>query len=434
MRHLDAAEVREALGISQATYYRWLREGRLKGVRAGRRWRFEQRVVDELLRGDDPAPAEARRICKQRLEAIREEAVDDMAKTTQLILEHALARGASDIHLAPGAQGTGIRERIDGVLAPVEPPLPSGAHASIVQAFKARADIDADAPGPQQGRFFVTYDDRQVDVRLDTYPTGLGESLTLRLLDLAALSVDLDATGISKEVLKDLRRRVRTTRGVLIVNGPTNSGKSTTLYCLLNELSTPGRKVMTVEDPVELHLDGLLQANVTTTTGFPDAMRAMARNDLDVGMVSEMRDPESLQLIFQIASVGHLMLTAMHAPDATTCLERIQTIGAVEPSILEENLLGVLDQRLLKKCCPHCRAMRPPQSKDAKALGLTGARRRHKVAHNAGCKRCRDSGVLGRTVAAHFDHDKLRTDMLERVFSGDVTVASAIETGCFRDR
>jgi len=425
MRYLDASEVREILGISTATYYRWLRTGKLKGLRAGRRWRFPQSAVDELLRAHDPAPAEALRICRERLD----KEVGPMNDTADLILQHALARGANEVHIAPTARGTGIRERIDGVLTPVEPELPAGAHASIVQAFKERADLEATTDAPQQGRFFVNYEQRSVDVRLDTYPTGLGNSLTLRLLDLDAVTVDLDATGIRADVVGDLRRRLQTRRGVLVVNGPTNAGKSTTLYCILKELVLPGRKIMTVEDPVELHLDGLLQANVTKDMGFVEAMRAMARSHFDVGMVSEMRDAESLRMLFQIASVGHLMLTAMHAPGAAEAVERIGSIGGVDPLLLDENLLGVLDQRLLKRSCPHCRTMRAIAADYAGRLGLD---RRRKVAHNKGCKACHGTGVRGRTVAAQLDTGDLRTDIEERLFAGEVTALSVIESGCFR--
>ena len=157
----------------------------------------------------------------------------------------------------------------------------------------------------------------------------------------------------------------------------------------------------------------------------------MLRSYLDVGMVSEMRDGESLQLLFQIASVGHLMLTAMHAPDGPAGVDRIKTIGVAPTALLDENLLGVLDQRLLKKPCPHCRAMRRVEAAEADALGLTGAQRRRQVARNPGCKQCRGAGVLGRTVAAHFDPDELRADILSRVFAGNVSVASAVDTGCF---
>ncbi|MHC4223323.1 MAG: GspE/PulE family protein, partial [Planctomycetota bacterium] len=237
-----------------------------------------------------------------------------------------------------------------------------------------------------------------------------------------------------------------------IVNGPTSSGKTTTLYCLLRELSTPGRKVMTVEDPVELHLDGLLQANIGTGMSFPEAMRAMLRNDLDVGMVSEMRDGESMRLLFQMANAGHLMLTAMHAPNAVTVLQRVLEFGEVEPRLLVENLLGILDQRLVGRSCPHCRRSRRITKSDAEMLRLQGGDRRRSAAYNEGCEECEGTGIIGRTVVGELlaltpslrdaieakitspedlaqrlpeDTFTLRDDVLWRLFAKEVTPESA---------
>jgi type II secretory ATPase GspE/PulE/Tfp pilus assembly ATPase PilB-like protein len=276
--------------------------------------------------------------------------------------------------------------------------------------------------------------------------------VSLRLLDPATITVDLDALGFDEELVADTRRLLRKAKGVLLVNGPTGAGKSTTLYSFLKELAVPGRKVMTAEDPVELHLDGLLQANVGPEMGFCDAMYAMLHNDLDVGMVSEVRDGQTMRLLFQIANTGHLMLSALHAPDAPAALHRLLALGEIEPRLVVENLLGVLDQRLLERVCPACRVSRRPTEEHGEWLRLSKEQRRRTVAYGEGCEKCEDTGVAGRTAvgvlltldpglqaaieagttapeelaaALPEDYGGLRTVVLDRLFAGDVTPRSA---------
>jgi len=453
--YLTPAELREVLGISQATYYRWLKEGKLRGVRAGRTWRFARSVAQDLLRDGDPGVEEARRVCQARLGALAEARGE---KTTmpddviQLLIEHALRRQATDLHIEPVADGVAVRERVHGILAPLEPALPADARTAILSALRERAGLDAPPDRPQQGRFFFAFEGRRVDVRASTYPTGLGESVALRLLDPAAITVDLDALGFGAKLVAATRQALRSAKGVFLVNGPTGAGKSTTLYSCLQEMAAPGRKVMTAEDPVELHLDGLLQANVGPEMGFCDAMYAMLRNDLDVGMVSEVRDGQTMRLLFQVANTGHVMLSALHAPDAATALHRLLGIGEIEPRLVVENLLGVLDQRLLVCVCPACRGARPATKEHAEWLSLTKAQRRSPVAYGEGCPECDDSGVAGRTAVGALltldkglaaaieagttapealtelfpgDYRGLRHAVLDRLFAGDVTVPSA---------
>ena len=463
---LGPRQIREALGISSATYYRWLREGKLKGRRVGSRWRFSRRMVDELLGRRDPIRKQlqaARQTCIGRLVAlgvkrkkvlamIQGGELGDGAAIGQLVLEHALRRGASDVHIAPVAEGVGIRERIGGLLTPVDPPLPEGTVEDLVRALKEKAAMDPDREIPQDGHFFQGFDGRKIDVAVSTYPTALGESVTLRLLDPERMTLQLRDAGFSKSIYEDVLEAVRSPRGVFIVNGPTGSGKTTTHYCLLHALKGPGVKIMTAEDPVEFHLDGILQANLKVGMTFPQAMKAMARNDLDIGMVGEMRDAESMHLLFTMAGVGHLMISTMHAPDAVSVIHRFLEIGGVRPRLLVENLQGVLDQRLLPRSCPHCRASRRVGAKDAELLDLPVPLLRCKVVSNKGCRRCNGTGLAGRTVAAELltltpelrrviesgatspeslreavpeDHRTLRDDVLEKLVAGEVTPAAA---------
>jgi excisionase family DNA binding protein len=472
--HLTPAELREALSISTATYNRWLRAGKLRGVKVGGRWRFAQSVVDEILgRGRpslsdrEPDVLEAKRILVERLrdrgrpdeviEALCGSSAHTDEAIARLIVEHALSRSASDVHVEPVADGLGIRERIDGVLTRVDPPLPAGAARDVASALKRLAAMDPELQdAPQEGRFFAEHEGRKIDVRACTYPTGLGESLTLRLLDPAAVRVRLSDAAFTAAVGEGLRRAIACTDGVFLVNGPTGCGKTTTLYCLLNELKRPGLKLMSIEDPVEIHIDGVLQANVTSSMGFKRGIRAMLVNDVDIGLVGEIRDAETARLLFQAGSTGHLMLSALHAPDAVAAIRRLLELGAVHPRVVAESLRGVLDQRLLPMSCPHCRTPRRVEREDADRLRVRGNLRRRRMSYNEGCESCNGTGVRGRTVVAELvvpgpelrsaieagatgreellaalpdDHRTLLDDVHEKLADGSVSPAAAALLG-----
>jgi type II secretory ATPase GspE/PulE/Tfp pilus assembly ATPase PilB-like protein len=289
-----------------------------------------------------------------------------------------------------------------------------------------------------------------LDIFVSTFPSALGESLTLRIQDPSRVVVDLEKLGLAPAFSKKIRELVSRPRGVFIVNGPTDAGKSTTLYALLDHLRSPQRKIMTAEDPVEYFLEGVQQADVggEEGIGFLDAVRAMLRNDVDVAMISEVRDPESMQMVFAAAGTGHMVLTALHAPDAVTAVGRILHIGNVSPSLVAQNLLGILNQRLVRRSCPHCRSMKQIRAEDAGGLGLRGADARRKVAHNTGCDRCRTAGRLVvadlLVVSPEFrraietgagpqqlrdarpaDHRPLREALLELLFQGEITPEEA---------
>jgi excisionase family DNA binding protein len=418
-RPLDAREVQKVLGISSATFYRWLREGQLKGTKVGGRWRFERAFVEALLGASDADRAQeladlgrARALCRQRLppdfdskdlDAMDNASLSDAHAVADLLVAHAVARKATDLHIAPAAEGLAVRERVDGVLAEVSPALPGRAGAEIVEALKKKAGLDlAVVDRPQVGQFFADVLGRKVDVRAATFPTWQGESLTLRLADPEGVHLRLGEVGYSESIVAQIMKAISRPHGVFLLNGPSGSGKTTTLYCALVSLYRPGLKVMTVEDPVEAHLDGILQAQVTEGMQHKDAMLAMLRNDLDVGMVSELRDAETIRLLFQMAGTGHMMLSALHAPDAVHALSRLLAVGAVEPRFLVENLRGILDQRLVGKSCRHCRELRPLAKEDSGRLLLPAKARRGKFAYNPGCEVCNQTGQLGRVPVGEF--------------------------------
>jgi excisionase family DNA binding protein len=427
---LTPAELMEALSISRATYSRLLRDGRLRGVRVGGRWRFARESLDELLAGEGEERARgfdaARELFAERLGKMGWQEPEDPGMTAdtksreeglaRMVLDHALLAGATDVHLDPVADGFAVRERIGGELVPMTPAIGRIAGEGIVAALVRMAAMDEErGEAPQSGRFFAPFADRRIDVRASTYPTGLGRSLTLRLLDPARVATSVEALGFSPPLIAGIRGILARPRGVVIVNGPQGAGKTSTHYAMLFELLRPGVKIMTIEDPVEMHIDGVLQGAVTPAMGFRDAMLAMLRNDLDVGLVSELRDAETMRLLFQMAGTGHLLLSALHASDAATAVSRILEMGEIPPRMVTENLLGILDQRLAPASCPDCREVATPSAKVADRLHLPEDLRNAELPRNKGCDACHGTGSKGRTVVAELlrPDDGLRTAILD---------------------
>lgn len=417
---LDAAEARKLLGISQATFYRWLKDGRLKGTKLGGRWRFHPEALEEILRCTEgvaefaDALKEAESLWAERLkrtgigrkqiEKLRTDRLehDSASVLAQMLLEHAVARGAVNLDVVPVAEGLEIRERVDSVFGPLEPLLPAACHRPLVAALKNLIGVSPVTEAAQDDRFDITVDGRRIEVRLVSYPTSRGESLSLRLLDPQSINLDLGKLGLKGGVERSVRGALAPSAGVLLVNGPTDAGKTTTLYCLIETKKMPHLKVMTVEDPVELRLDGVLQAEASEKFDFETAMRAMVRSNVDVGMVSELRTPEAIGLLFAMARTGHLMLSTLHARDGAAAIDTILRIGGVEPRLICDNLLGVLTQRLLPRLCTDCRKECKVRRDHVQLLGLKGIDRSRTVFTSRGCKNCHGTGVRGRVLATEW--------------------------------
>ena len=411
---LTGPELRKALGISTPTYYRWLREGKLKGTRAGRDWRFPRALVDELLRSGS-ATSETRDAIKawtsELLAAgVHSKDIDPMVTAAarpgdtlaRLVLRHAHARRATDVHVEPAAGGFCVRERVDGSLAPAGRTLAPGAAADLLQAVRDMAGFPPGASTlPASGRFFADIGGHTIDVRAATYPTAAGPSLCLSLLDPATLIPRLDDLGLPKNILAAIRAAV-SRPGLFIVNGRAGSGKTTTLYSLLLDLARPELKVMTAEDPVELNFEGIQQSAVGQPGGpsFADAIRAMAHSNVDIAMAAEMRDGESMRAILTLATTGRRALTVLHAPDAVAALHRFIQVSEVEPALFAENISGILNQRLARKPCPACISPAKLTAGEAHELGLSAKDVGRKVIASAGCAKCRKTGVRGATVVA----------------------------------
>jgi general secretion pathway protein E len=298
------------------------------------------------------------------------------------LLTQAARDGASDIHIEPFESYSQVRFRVDGTLRDVVRPRRE-LHAALVSRIKIMAQLDiAEKRLPQDGRITLRIGGRPVDVRVSTLPTGHGERAVLRLLEKEAGRLDLGKLGMSSQTLATFDRLVHQPHGIVLVTGPTGSGKSTTLYSALNRIDASTVNVMTVEDPIEYDLDGIgqTQVNARIDMTFAKALRSILRQDPDVIMIGEIRDLETAQIAVQASLTGHLVLATLHTNDAVSAVTRLIDMG-VEPFLLSSSLLGIGAQRLVRKLCPQCRQP-DPISKGWRAVG---------------CLACNRTGYSGRT-------------------------------------
>ena len=314
------------------------------------------------------------------------------------LLLQALRERASDLHFEPYEARSVVRFRVDGVLRDVIEP-PRALHAAIVSRLKIMASLDiAEKRLPQDGRIALKLGDKQVDVRVSTLPTGAGERVVLRLLDKDSARLDLAALGMSDDTLTRIDRLIREPHGIVLVTGPTGSGKTTTLYASLSRLPRGTTNMMTVEDPIEYALDGVgqTQVNPKIELDFARALRSILRQDPDIIMIGEIRDLETAQIAVQASLTGHLVLATLHTNDAASAVTRLADMG-VEPYLLASSLLGVLAQRLVRTLCPVCRVAAAPSPGEATMMAGMGLTAAHRVFTAPGCTQCNDSGYRGRT-------------------------------------
>jgi general secretion pathway protein E len=288
------------------------------------------------------------------------------------LLSQAVSEGASDVHVEPFESYSVVRYRIDGVLRDIVRPR-RALHAALVSRIKIMASLDiAEKRLPQDGRIMLRLGGRPIDVRVSTLPTGHGERVVLRLLDKERGRLEPESLGMSRETLAALDRLVKQPHGIVLVTGPTGSGKTTTLYAMLSRLDAAATNIMTVEDPIEYDLAGIgqTQVNARIEMTFARALRAILRQDPDVIMIGEIRDQETAQIAVQASLTGHLVLATLHTNDSVSAITRLLDMG-IEPFLLSSSILGILAQRLVRKLCPDCKG--------------------------AGCPKCLQSGYLGRT-------------------------------------
>ncbi|MFA6135170.1 MAG: ATPase, T2SS/T4P/T4SS family [Phycisphaerae bacterium] len=319
-------------------------------------------------------------------------------KLVNLMLLEAVKRRASDVHVQPYEDDLVVRLRVDGVLHDVFHP-PHALHEEVISRIKVMGGMNiAERRLAQDGRATVEVGDRVVDLRIATLPTSFGERAVIRLLDKSVRLYDLGELGMPTGVLEEFRSFIRRDHGIILVTGPTGSGKSTTLYAALQEINCQQMNVLTLEDPIEYRLKGISQTQISDRKGmtFSSGLRHVLRQDPDVIMVGEIRDAETARMAIQSALTGHLVFSTLHTNDAAGAVARMLDLG-VEPYLLASSLLAVLAQRLVRRICPHCKESFSPAASDLSVLEKNGNGSFHGALYRGkGCIECMDTGYQER--------------------------------------
>jgi type IV pilus assembly protein PilB len=307
---------------------------------------------------------------------------------------------ASDIHFEPDEKALGVRFRIDGFLYE-SLTLPKPIHPALTSRIKILAEMDiAETRLPQDGNFNVKLEKRGFEIRVSTFPTIYGENVVLRILDQTSTLFKLEDLGFSEEVLNHFKQLVRKTSGIILVTGPTGSGKTTTLYALLNMVNSKDKNIITIEDPVEYRLALIRQTQINPKAGinFATGLRSILRQDPDIIMIGEIRDLETSEIAMQSSLTGHLVLSTLHTNDAPEAISRLMDIG-VEPYLISSSVIGVLAQRLVRTICPDCKTPYQVDPKIMSDLGEDVLKLKGPLTlyRGKGCKNCKHSGYWGRS-------------------------------------
>jgi type IV pilus assembly protein PilB len=379
-----------------------------------------------------------------------------IVKFVDLVLFQAIQDRASDIHFEPFEDEFRIRYRVDGALYEMAPP-PKYLALSVISRIKVMSNLNiSERRLPQDGRISYNVANRTVDLRVSTLPTQFGESVVLRVLDRASVNLDLDTLGFPKYLHDYVAEVILRPNGIMLVTGPTGSGKTTTLYSCMRRVNTIDSKLLTAEDPVEYDIEGIMQVAINEPVGmtFGKALRAFLRQDPDIIMVGEMRDLETAQISIQASLTGHLVLSTLHTNDATGAITRMIDMG-VEPFLISSTLMAVLAQRLVRTICQNCRTPFEPTEEQLSLLNLSAHDLGDKAFHyGRGCATCNDTGYKGRkgifelliisealrllinerapTIvlrqkAIELGMVPLRDDGLRSIFEGDTTIEEVVK-------
>ncbi|OYO27971.1 GspE/PulE family protein [Janthinobacterium sp. PC23-8] len=320
-----------------------------------------------------------------------------MVRLIDALLADAVQNGASDIHFEPEQSFLRIRYRIDGILRQIR-----SLHKSYWPAMAVRLKVIsnmniAESRAPQDGRITIRFSGRQIDFRASAQPTTHGENVVLRVLDRQKGIVPLDSLGLAERELNLLKLMIARPDGVILVTGPTGSGKTTTLYSIINHINTESVNIMTLEDPVEYPMNMIRQTSVNESVklGFADGIRSMMRQDPDIILVGEIRDRETAEMAFAAAMTGHQVYSTLHTNSAIGSLPRLLDIGVL-PDIMAGNIIGIIAQRLVRKLCPHCKQTVAADDIERRLLGLQPDEPPVNICHAAGCERCAHQGYKGR--------------------------------------
>lgn len=384
---------------------------------SGEEYDLEDPVIDLLEAGEDDAP---------------------VIKLVNSLLFRAVKEKASDIHIEPYEKDMMVRFRIDGVLFDIFKP-PKKLQNAITSRIKVMANLNiAEKRLPQDGRIPLKLAGKDIDVRLSTVPTAFGERVVMRLQDRSNVILDLQQLGFSDSSLKEINNILEKTYGILLVTGPTGSGKSTTLYSCLSQINTIDRNIVTVENPVEQRIHGIgqIQTNERIGLTFGSALRAILRQDPNVIMIGEIRDLETAEIAINASLTGHLVLSTIHTNDSSGVFPRLIDMGC-EPFLIATSLLGVIAQRLVRVLCHHCKAPYTPSAIEMKALGLTPEQVNNATIHKpVGCSECNHKGYGGRTLIMELLvlDDEVRSLVMQHKDSGTIKkVAEKNGMKTFRD-
>ncbi len=351
--------------------------------------------VDEIM--SDMADVEVVKDVEEDIGDLERSAAESpVIKYVNYLLTNALREGASDIHVEPKEKYTKIRYRIDGVLFDMMQ-APAKMHPAVVSRLKIMANLDiSERRLPQDGKIAVIMGGRGVDLRVSVLPTSHGEKVVIRILDSRSIMIGLENSGMESDVLKAFEDQIALPHGILLVTGPTGSGKSTTLYSALGQMDGQTLNISTVEDPVEYNLEMCNQVQTSDRIGltFAAALRSLLRQDPDIIMIGEIRDNETARIAVQAALTGHLVLSTLHTNDAPSSVSRLVNIG-IEPYLIAASLNAILAQRLVRRICDHCKESYKVPENMRKYIQQAGIDPKH-LKHGAGCDHCRGSGYAGR--------------------------------------
>jgi len=362
------------------------------------------------------------------------EMVDEapIVRVVNLIISQAINDQASDIHIEPEHKQVRVRYRVDGVLHDVMTP-PKHIQAPMISRIKIMANLDiAERRVPQDGKIHLRHDNREFDLRVSTVPTVHGEKVVMRILDKSSVLLGLNKLGFYRDTQEIFETCVEKPYGMILVTGPTGSGKSTTLYSCLNKLNTESVNILTIEDPVEYQLPGINQVQINEKAGltYPSALRAFLRQDPDIIMVGEIRDTETAKIAVEAALTGHLVMSTLHTNDSAGAVTRLVEMG-VEPFLCASSVIAILAQRLARLICPNCKESYTPPIESIKQFGLAAFTDADITFHRGrGCDHCKMTGYRGRTGIFELLHvtDRIRSLILQRASTSEIRQA-AIEEG-----
>lgn len=382
--------------------------------------------IKELVKGVDLAVFKTKTEVEKTKAKEKEASPEDapIIKIVNLVVTDAVERGASDIHIEPEERLLKIRFRIDGVLYE-QHSFPKDLHEAIVSRIKVLSELDiAQKRIPQDGRFGSLANEKEYDFRVSTFPGEHGEDIVIRILDKSGVILGLENLGLSKENLKSFDDLIQYPNGIILVTGPTGSGKSTTLYSALSKLNKPDTKIVTIEDPIEYQLTGICQSQVNPKAGFTFAsgLRSILRHDPDIIMVGEIRDLETAEIAIQAALTGHLVLSTLHTNDASGAPTRLIDMG-VEPFLISSSVIGIMAQRLVRTICSKCKESYIPSTQLLEQLNFPVRDNKDiKFFKGKGCSRCNHTGYSGRNMIAEIIviTDAIREEIMKRSTSEDI--------------